>query len=86
MRELIKNPVCMTRDEIEDKFAGKWILITNCEEGSDKQTIRGIPVAVADTIFEGYQDGFYDKFKAIEYKPTLALDLNYNNLPGLMGI
>jgi len=63
MRKLIDNPSYMTFEEMEEKFIGKWILITNCSYTEHNDLIGGIPVAVADTIFEGQEDGFYDRFK-----------------------
>jgi hypothetical protein len=83
MRSLIENPVYMTGDAIRQRFAGKWVLITNCESTPAQGLAGGIPVAVADTIFEGHRDGFYDEFHDIKYKPTLALNLNYDRLPML---
>ena len=85
MRKLIENPVYMTYEEMEKEFAGKWILVANRVDTPTGLTAGGIPVAVADTIFEGQRDGFYEKFRAPEYAPRIDLDFNYDNLPGLMG-
>ena len=86
MRRLIENPVYMTYEDMESEFKGKWILVTNCEYGPAQSFIGGIPVAVADTIFEGQRDGFYDKFRAPEYAPRTYCDFDYDSLPGLMSI
>ena len=86
MRMLIKDPVYMTYKEIKEEFYGKWILITNCKFDPYRDLLGGVPVAVADTVFEGQRDGFYDKFKAPEYAPRTNLNLDYDSLPGLMGI
>ena len=80
MRKIIETPVYMTIEEIEKQFVGKWVFVANCTDG-DGRTTGGIPVAVADTQFEGYEDGFYDRFLTLEYKPTLALNLNYSFVP-----
>jgi hypothetical protein len=72
----------MKYEDIKKQFAGKWVLITNCEDEGGGVT-GGTPVAVADTELEGYNDGFYDKFKNREYKPMLSLNLNYDRLPVL---
>ena len=83
MRKLIENPTFMTFEEMEEKFIGKWILITNCEYGEFRKFIGGIPVAVADTPFEGQQDGFYDKFRDPKYAPRADEDFDYQ--PGIFG-
>jgi hypothetical protein len=84
MRKIIENPVYMTYDEMEKEFMGKWILVTNCEYTEYNDFIRGIPVAVADKIFEGQRDGFYDKFKAPKYAPRVDLDFDYDSVPGIL--
>ena len=86
MRKLIENPIFMTYEEMEKKFIGKWILITNCTYSEHDDLIGGIPVVVADTIFEGQEDGFYDKFKNPVYSPRAYKDFNYNNIPGIFGL
>jgi len=85
MRELVVNPVYMSYDEMRAKFAGKWILVTNCVESDYGRLIGGVPVVVADTVFEGQEDGFYDKFKDHQYAPRTDKDFNYDNVPGVMG-
>ena len=77
MRKLIENPIYMTYEDMKKKFAGKWILISNCEYGEFGKFIGGIPVAVADTPFEGQRDGFYDKFKDPKYSPRTDKDFDY---------
>jgi len=86
MRKLIENPTYMTFEEMEEKYIGKWILITNCNYTEFNDLIGGIPVAVADTIFEGQGDGFYDRFKDPMYSPRAYKDFNYDNIPGIFGL
>ena len=81
MRKLLENPSYMTIEEIEEKFAGKWVLATNCVYSEYNQVIGGIPVAVADTVFEGHRDGFYDKFRDPKYAPRTDKDFDYDNIP-----
>ena len=85
MRKLIDNPVYMTYGEMKEQFIGKWILITNCEYSEYSKLLGGIPVAVADTIFEGQEDGFYDKFKDSKYAPRTNKNFDYDSVPGIMG-
>ena len=84
VRRILENPIYMTIDEIEKEFAGKWVLVTNCVYSEDNQVIGGIPVAEADSEFEGQRDGFYDEFKDPKYSPRFSNDLNYDNIPGFV--
>ena len=74
MRELVVNPVYMSYDEMKAKFAGKWILVANCVDSDYGRLIGGVPVAVADSVFEGQEDGFYDRFKGSQYAPRTDKD------------
>ena len=84
MRKLIENPVYMTYEEMKAEFDGKWILVTKCNITPHQELLGGIPVAVADTIFEGHRDGFYDKFDTSEYAPRTYRDFSYDGLPCLL--
>ena len=84
MRRLLENPSYMTIEEIEREFAGKWVLVTNCVYSEYNQVIGGIPVAEADSEFEGQRDGFYDEFKDPKYSPRFSNDMNYDNIPGFV--
>ena len=77
MRELIENPVYMSSDEIRKYFDGKWVLITNCRYSENRDFLGGFPVAVADSIFKGQSDGFYDEFKKPKYTPRTYRDYCY---------
>ncbi|MCL2224124.1 MAG: hypothetical protein FWB96_04045 [Defluviitaleaceae bacterium] len=85
MRKLIEKPIYMTYEEMEKNFVGKWVLIVNCDYTKHSKLVGGTPVAVADTIFEGQEDGFYDKFKNPMYSPRAYEDFNYDNIPGIFG-
>ena len=85
MRKLIDNPTYMSYEEMEEKYIGKWILITNCNYTSCRQLLGGIPVAVADSVFEGQSDGFYDKFKEPQYAPRTDRDFDYDSVSSIMG-
>ena len=85
MRKLIENPVYMTYEEMKEEFYGRWILVTNCKYNLYYTLLGGIPVAVADTQFEGQRDGFYDKFRAPEYAPRTDCDFDYDSIPELLG-
>jgi hypothetical protein len=76
----------MTYEKMKEDFAGKWILVTNCEYTQYNSLIGGIPVAVADTVFEGHRDGFYDEFKDPKYAPRTDKDFDYDSVPGIQGL
>ena len=84
MRKLIENPVYMPYEKIKEEFYGKWILIANCNYNQYQRLLGGVPVAVADTIYEGHKDGFYDKFDNPEYAPKTYRYFNYDNIPGIL--
>jgi len=86
MRKIIENPVYMTYEDMKTEFYGRWVLVANCKFDPYHYLLGGFPVAVADTVFEGQRDGFYDKFKAPEYAPRTDCDFDYESLPKLMGI
>jgi len=81
MRKLIENPVYMTYDEMEKEFDGKWILVTKCNFTQCHELLGGFPVVVADSIYEGQKDGFYDRFWTSEYTPRIDLDFDYDSVP-----
>ena len=83
MRKIIENPTYMTYEDMKKEFDGKWILITNCVYEELGWLLGGIPVAVADTPFEGQRDGFYDKFKDPKYAPRADKDFDYQS--GIFG-
>jgi len=74
----------MTIEEIENEFSGKWVLVTNCVYSEYNQVIGGIPVAEADSPFEGQSDGFYDEFKDPKYSPRMSDNMNYDDVPGFV--
>ncbi|MCL2171855.1 MAG: hypothetical protein FWB71_06820 [Defluviitaleaceae bacterium] len=84
MRILIDDPIYMTYAEMKEKYIGKWILITNCNFSPYQELLGGIPVAVADSVFEGQSDGFYDKFKAPQYAPRTDADFDYDSVPDIL--
>ena len=84
MRKILRNPTYKTIDEIRKIFAGKWVLVTNCELSEYNQVLGGIPVAEADSPFEGQADGFYDEYKDPKYSPRMSKNMNYDDVPGFV--
>jgi hypothetical protein len=78
MRKKINNPVYMTADDIRDSYKGKWILIANAKMTPTMVFTGGVPVVVADGVYEGHEDGFYEEFVDNE-KCSPCLDLDYRD-------
>ena len=81
MRAKIDNPVYMTAEEIGNSFKGKWVLVSNAMMSDTMDFIGGIPVVVANSIYEGHGDGFYEEFVDNDkYSPCLDLDYRDSSL------
>jgi len=63
MYTLIDNEEMLTREEIDAKYDGKWVFLTNCEFTPGSKLIRGIPRLLADKQYEGAYEGVYDVYK-----------------------
>ena len=74
MRHRIENPVYMTAEEIEAAYDGKWVFIVRAKHSPHMKFLGGEPVVVADGIFEGQADGFYEEFMAEDYAPRADRD------------
>jgi len=74
MRQRIENPVYMTAEEIETAYDGKWVFIVRAKHSPHRKFLGGEPVVMADGIFEGQSDGFYEEFMTSEYAPRTDRD------------
>jgi len=83
MRQKIDNPTYMVADEIKTQYKGKWVFITNANYTPHMRFLGGIPVVVADRIYEGHEDGFYDEFADERYSPRTEKDY-YESEPKLL--
>ena len=72
---IIDNPKVLTKDEIEKEFDGKWVYIVKAKFTDSKSLVEGMPVVVADSPFEGNEDGIYEQFDSKEYVTRYACDL-----------
>jgi hypothetical protein len=63
MYKVLTNTEILTREEINAKYDGKWIFLTNCVFTPGSKLIRGIPRVIADKQSEGVDDGVYDVYK-----------------------
>jgi len=62
MYEILKNPPKMSRDEICEKYDGKWLFVVQRRDEPFQPYKNEIPVVVADTAWEGDDDGIYDVY------------------------
>jgi hypothetical protein len=75
MRVKISYPKYMTAEEIQTNYMGKWVFISNAEMSDTMDFIGGTPQIVADEIYEGHEDGFYNEFlNNDKYSPCLDMD------------
>lgn len=74
MRQRIENPSYMTAEELESTYDGKWVFIVNAKHNPHFRFLGGVPVVVADDIFEGQSDGFYEEFMTKDYAPRTDRD------------
>jgi hypothetical protein len=73
--------VAMTREQIREKYDGKWLFIIRVSE--DPYSV--IPVVVADAPMEGSESGIYKRLQAearAERRVTSCISL----LPGSAGM
>ncbi|MCL2169941.1 MAG: hypothetical protein FWB74_07945 [Defluviitaleaceae bacterium] len=63
MYEILENKQRMTRDEIRQKFDGKWIFLVDLEGELYSPFASAIPVVVADSPWDGYETGIYHEFR-----------------------
>ncbi|GHU56750.1 hypothetical protein AGMMS49975_20680 [Clostridia bacterium] len=63
MYHIIENPVMMTAEEIDKEYDGRWVYLVKCEFAPGDELLKGMPVVVADNIFEGVEDGVYLPYK-----------------------
>ena len=65
----------MDAGEIKAMYDGKWVFITNANYTPHMKFLGGVPVVIADHIFEGQADGFYDEYDGEQYSPRTDKDL-----------
>ncbi|MCL1998550.1 MAG: hypothetical protein FWG65_07275 [Turicibacter sp.] len=62
MYEILENQPKMTNEEIHEKYEGKWLFVVK-ERGDQYDSLDDhIPVVVADTAWEGSEEGIYEVY------------------------
>jgi predicted secreted protein len=77
MYQILEDPKVMSSEEINKMFDGKWVYIVKAVVTKHGELIDGIPVIVADTPFEGNNDGIYEQYDTAEYAKKFDYDLNH---------
>ena len=81
MYSILEDTEMLTREEINAKYDGKWVFLTNCEFTPGSKLIRGIPRVIADKQYDGVYEGVYTTYKDSEkYGETYGhnlLDFDY---------
>ena len=76
MYVVLDNAQMLSNEEINARYDGKWVFLTNCEFTPGSKLICGIPRVIADKQAEGVDDGVYDTYKDIEqFGETYGLNL-----------
>ena len=63
---ILDSAEMLTREEIDARYDGKWVFLTNCEFTPGSKLIRGIPRVIADKQYEGVDEGLYGTYKDTE--------------------
>jgi len=74
MRQKVDNPAYMETIDIKTLYNGKWVFITNANYTPHMRLLGGVPAVIADQIFEGQADGFYDEYDDERYSPRTDID------------
>jgi len=77
MYRIIDNPIMMTESEIREAFDGKWVYIVKADITRHGELLSGMPVVIADTPFEGNDDGIYEQYDTEEYEERYGCDMNH---------
>jgi len=77
MYQVIECPAVMTESEIREAYDGKWVYIVKAEITRHGELLSGIPVVVADTPYEGNDDGIYEQYDTVEYERRYGRDMNH---------
>jgi len=79
MYTFIENPKRMTKKEMRSEFPNKWVYAVDCDFDIGVPMKTGIPMVLADSPWEGREDGIYRKLDD-EYERTTYLSFLTNEL------
>jgi len=80
MYMILENPKRMTKKEMRSEFVNKWVYAVDCDFDIGVPMKTGIPMVLADSPWEGSEDGIYekldDKYERTTYLSFLTNELN----------
>jgi len=79
MYVILENPKRMTENEMRKEFVNKWVYIVDCDFEIGVPMETGVPMVLADSPWEGREDGIYRKLDE-EYGRTMYLSFLSNEL------
>jgi hypothetical protein len=77
MYHVIENPKMMSGEDIDKKFDGKWVYVVKADITKHGEMLMGLPVVVADSPFEGRENGIYERYDSKEYAKRCAHNLKH---------
>jgi len=77
MYKIIENTKRMTKEEMKKEFANKWVFVVDADFAINMPMSSGIPIVVADSAWEGRDEGIYQNLKD-KYEKTTYLSFLTN--------
>jgi len=77
MYQIVENPKMMIKEEIDKEFDGKWVYVVKANVTRHGELLEGMPVIVADSPYEGTEDGIYKMYRKSEYEERLDYNLKH---------
>ena len=63
-----------TREQLDKKFDGKWLFLTNQEYDEFRRLIRAKVAVISDRRWGGFEDGIYKQFRCYAGERDLLHD------------
>ena len=79
MYMILENPRRMTKNEMREEFANKWVFAVEGDFDIGVPLKTALPIVIADSPWEGREDGIYTMLKD-KYRRTLHLSFLSNEL------
>ena len=78
--------ILYSREEIHEKFKGKWLYLVNAEYTESSTLIRAKVAVIADKTYEEWEKGIYQQFKTKANSPTSEYGCLLVRAPGITSI
>jgi hypothetical protein len=79
MYVILENPSRMTKKEMRKEFAGKWVFAVEGDFDIGVPLKTAIPMVLADSPWEGREDGVYTRLKE-QYERTAYFSFLTNEI------